>query len=237
MDNLLTIIIPCYNEEKYIYNILQCIANQKGINGTQVLIADANSTDNTLKVIELAQKKFIHLKIKVIKGGLVAYGRNKGGTQAKTDYLLFMDADTTLLENNIIENTLKNRFKYDIISAKHVSTSKDLRSKLVFKIFNFIRWIMLETFCTGVYFFISKSKFYQLGMFDETVTNSEDYFLSRKIPKSKFLVLKNKVGQDNRRFKKMGYLKFLKILILNYWHRDNINYFRKDIGYWKPYED
>ena len=28
----------------------------------------------------------------------------------------------------------------------------------------------------------------------------------------------------------------IKILILNYWHKNNIEWFKKDVGYWESYE-
>jgi hypothetical protein len=31
-------------------------------------------------------------------------------------------------------------------------------------------------------------------------------------------------------------LKFLKIVLLNYWNKNNINWFKKDVGYWEEYE-
>jgi glycosyltransferase involved in cell wall biosynthesis len=50
-NNLLTIVIPSYNEERYIYNTLWQISRQKEINGTRVIISDANSTDKTIEYI------------------------------------------------------------------------------------------------------------------------------------------------------------------------------------------
>jgi hypothetical protein len=88
----------------------------------------------------------------------------------------------------------------------------------------------LKNFC---YFFISKQKFNELGGFDETLNNSEDFWLSRKVSKSRFKILDKYVGQDDRRFKKMGNLSFLKNIILTYLNKNNINWFRNDVGYWK----
>jgi glycosyltransferase involved in cell wall biosynthesis len=228
----ISIIIPCYNEEKYIYRTLENLTHQLGVSGAEIIIADGNSTDNTLEEVYRATEDFPFLNIRVTKGGKVSYGRNQGAKIASNDYLLFLDADTVLMHNRILWDSYNTRLTYDIISCKHVSTEDRLISKILWKTFNWIRTVMPETFCTGCYFFISKKKFFQLGMFDETVTNSEDYLLSRKVPKSRFLVLDWFVGQDDRRFNKIGYWGFLKIVVLNYIYRNNINYFRKDVGYW-----
>ena len=52
MENKLTIVIPCRNEEDYIGHCLQSLRKQKNIGQTQIIIAN-NSTDDTEKVIEL----------------------------------------------------------------------------------------------------------------------------------------------------------------------------------------
>ena len=49
---------------------------------------------------------------------------------------------------------------------------------------------------------------------------------------SKFRISKYYVGQDDRRFKKMGYIGMLKLVIQNYLHRNDIEHYRKDVKYW-----
>jgi GT2 family glycosyltransferase len=92
--------------------------------------------------------------------------------------------------------------------------------------------IMKETFSTGTYMAVRTSVFRDLGGFDETLNHSEDYFFSRKIPKERFRILNCKIGQDDRRFKKMGYYGMLKMIINNFINKNNVEYFKKDIGYW-----
>lgn len=234
----LTVIIPSYNEEKYIGDTLAGIFRQDLPERLRVVVADGGSTDNTLKVVERASTVFKDkLEIEVIEGGKVARGRNNGAKVATTPYLLFMDADSVLLQEDIIKKTLEHRKEYDIVTCKQRSTvSGDRRSDIVWRVFNLVRRVMPQTFCTGCYFFISKKQFKKLKGFDETLNNSEDFWLSRNIKKSKFKILDRYVGQDDRRFKKMGYWTFLKFVLLNYWYRNDIEWFRKDIGYWEPYK-
>ena len=63
-------------------------------------------------------------------------------------------------------------------------------------------------------------------------TQSEDFLLTRKFPMSSFTVLKDRITQDDRRFKKMGYFGFTKLVMINYLKRNNIDHFRRDFGYW-----
>jgi glycosyltransferase involved in cell wall biosynthesis len=236
ITNKLTIVIPSYNEEKYIYNTLWYLSLQNFDGKLKVIIADGNSTDSTIHLINQAKIDFKNLEIKVINGGSVGVGRNNGASLVKTPYILFLDADSIMIDNDILLEALKISKKYDIVSCKQKSTVKGWKPWLTWKIFDFTRKIMPESFATGCFFFISTKKFNELGRFDETLNNSEDFWLSRKVPKYKFKILNRYIGQDDRRFKKMGYITFLKIVLLNYWYKNNIKWFKKDVGYWEEYE-
>ncbi len=209
-SELFTVVIPSYNEERYIYNTLWYLSRQNLNTKIRVIVCDANSTDKTLEHISKANNDFENLEIEIRTGGSVAYGRNKGAELVKTPFILFLDADSVLLDTDTISETLNNAFDFDIIGCKQKSTVSSWKAELTWNLFEIIRKVMPETFCTGCYFFISKKKFDELGMFDETLNNSEDFWLSRNIPKSKFKILDKYIGQDDRRFKKMGNLSFLK---------------------------
>lgn len=232
ISKFITIVIPSYNEESYIYNTLKFISNQQFEGNLKVIIADGNSTDKTIDKINIAKKDFKNLDISIIKGGSVSYGRNVGAKLVKTPYIIFIDADSILVETDIFLETLKYKDTYSIITCNQTSVSTSLKSKLIWKSFNFIRKIMSESFSTGCYFFIHTNVFNKLGGFDETLSNSEDFWLSKQIPKKYFKIIDRYVGQDDRRFKKMGYLNFIYITIKNYFNKNNKNYFTKDIGYW-----
>lgn len=228
----ITIIIPAYNEEDYIYDTLQSISRQTFEGRLTVIIADGNSTDKTLVEIARASHDFTNLKIKVIKGGTVSVGRNRGAALVKTPYIIFIDADSLLMPDDIFLETLRYADTHSIITAKQTSLSTNWRSQLLWTTFNAIRKIMPESFSTGCYFFIHTTVFRKLGGFDETLTNSEDFWLSKQIPKKYFKIIDRYVNQDDRRFKKMGYLNFIYIVIANYLNRNNKDWFTKDVGYW-----
>tara|TARA_Y100001937_G_scaffold62201_1_gene85320 strand:- start:5221 stop:5940 length:720 start_codon:yes stop_codon:yes gene_type:complete len=234
-SKLVSIVIPSYNEEKYIQKTLHSISKQTFTGKLKVIIADGNSTDKTIEKISWCSKTYTNLDIELVEGGKVARGRNNGADKVKTPYILFMDADSILIEHNILELALKYRDFFSIISCKQKSINNNWKSKLIWKIFNTTRDLMPTTFCTGCFFFISKEKFEELGKFDETLQNSEDFWLSKNIDKNKFLILDKFIGQDDRRFKKFGYLSFLKILFMNYIYKNDKEWFIQDVGYWKPY--
>jgi hypothetical protein len=105
---------------------------------------------------------------------------------------------------------------------------------LSFKLFNVVNKIIsLKTpFAMGTFFLTRREVFNSFGGFDETIKNSEDYCLSKQYNPKKFILFNHYVGQDDRRFKKMGYLFMFKLLIKGYLNRNNYNFFKKDVGYW-----
>ena len=235
IKDLLTIIIPCKDEEKYIYNTLQGIACQIGVAGTKVIIADAHSTDNTIAEISQASVDFKNLDIELTDGGPVGYARNTGAMLADTPFLLFIDADCDLIDSDILVNCLDNKLRYDVMTCKVRNSSSSWRAKFTYRCLTMVQRILPETFCTGCFFFISKKTFTNLGMFDEEAQHSEDYLLSRKIPKSRFKIINRRIETDDRRLKKMGYIPFLTLVIKNYLNRNNKEYFNNDVGYWEGY--
>ena len=103
MKDLVTIVIPCKNEEKYIGNLLESLSQQNSIGGVRILIADADSTDNTVAVVKLYDDL---LNIELIPGGPVSVGRNNGAKLVTTPYILFLDADVRFFHPSAIYDTL-----------------------------------------------------------------------------------------------------------------------------------
>ena len=238
ISELLTIVIPCKNEELYIEKTLNNINNQININDTIVYISDGNSTDNTLNIISSFKCNSENkLDIRVIPGGSVSIGRNNGLKLVETPYVLFLDADTTLEYDNMINEYLNYMINDDLylMTSKIYCTVKDVYAENMFKTFNTVNKLLskIQPFAVGLFFLTSTSEIRKFGGFDETVIHSEDYLLSKKYDKNKFKIGNYKVGQDNRRFKKFGYFKMIKLLINGVLNQNNIEYFRKDNNYWK----
>lgn len=60
-DNLITIIIPCFNEEKYIYRVLKEVVEQSIVR--EIIVIDDGSTDKSLEEIKkIKSKKIVVLR-------------------------------------------------------------------------------------------------------------------------------------------------------------------------------
>ena len=135
----LTIVIPTFNEEKYIWRTLNEIDNQVGVKRVKIIIADAESTDNTIHLINIWKKfnNINNLNIKIIKGGLPAVGRNAGAKLATTPCILFLDADITFTKRNAILSSvdLVSFMDYDMVSTNPIYKGKwDIRANIMFKL-------------------------------------------------------------------------------------------------------
>jgi len=88
----ISVIIPCYNEEKTILEILAKVNNQKSKFNLEIIVCDDGSKDRTISIIEENNNlydKFIKLDQNSGKGSAI----QKAITQCTGDIILFQDAD------------------------------------------------------------------------------------------------------------------------------------------------
>ena len=233
INDTITIVVPCKNEENYIHHLLDSLRSQN-IGDTKIIIADC-STDNTRHVIK---DNSTSLNIEIIDGGPVSIAKNNGAKLVTTPYILFIDADVRFFKNNVIQdavNLIESK-SLDLIGLNIKCYDKDPRAKLGFIIFNTINHALkyFSPFAVGAFMLTRRDKFEEYGGFPEQFATSEDYFLSRKYSPKKFRIVKHHFGQDSRRFKKMGYLGMAKYLVKNFVNRNNKQYWDKLDGskYW-----
>jgi len=93
-QNLISVIIPCYNRAQLIIKSVDSVLNQTYKN-IELIVVDDGSTDNSLQVLEAIREK--DNRVKVIsqenKGPYPA--RNKGLKEAKGEFIAFLDSDDT----------------------------------------------------------------------------------------------------------------------------------------------
>lgn len=91
-----SIIIPCYNKEKYVNESILSAINQTYDN-IQIIVINDGSTDNSAKVINsviLGKENIIFFDKKENRG--VVWARNFGISKAEGKYILPLDADDTI---------------------------------------------------------------------------------------------------------------------------------------------
>ena len=99
---LISIIVPCFNNEKYVEKCLESIANQT-IKNFEVIIINDGSKDNSQKVIETFISTHLNFKlINQVNMG-VSSARNNGLKEANGNYVCFVDADDYIEPNYLYE--------------------------------------------------------------------------------------------------------------------------------------
>jgi glycosyltransferase involved in cell wall biosynthesis len=223
ISNKITIVVPCKNEENYIAHLLMHL-RQQSIGATRIIIADC-STDNTREVIEIMKGE---LNVEIIDGGPVSIAKNNGARLVTTPYILFIDADVRFFEDTVIQDAVEaiESKNLDLVGLNIKCYDRDPRAMLGFTLFNTINHALkyFSPFAVGAFMLTRRDRFEQYGGFPEQFSTSEDYFLSRKYSPRKFKIVKHHLGQDSRRFKKMGYLGMGKYLIKNFVNRNNRAY-------------
>ncbi len=89
---LVSIIIPIYNTEKYIYECLNSLINQS-YSHIEIIVVDDGSTDNSLCLLKELSDKDNRLKVFSQPNQGVSAARNLALSKATGTYVMFVDAD------------------------------------------------------------------------------------------------------------------------------------------------
>lgn len=101
-----SIIIPNYNNEKYLEECIESIERQT-YNNIEIVIVDDFSTDNSRKIINNLQKKYNNIKVILLQQNKgVSNARNEGLKAASGEYVTFIDSDDYYFDINKIENEM-----------------------------------------------------------------------------------------------------------------------------------
>jgi len=122
-----SIVIPAFNEEKYIERCLNSVINQE-VNADEIIVIDNNSTDKTAEIATTLGATVVSEKVQ----GMIS-ARNRGFNEAKYEIIARCDSDTLVPHDWI--KTIKNDFDkggidglsgpiyfYDSILLKYLKT-------------------------------------------------------------------------------------------------------------------
>ncbi|BAZ21024.1 putative glycosyl transferase [Kalymmatonema gypsitolerans NIES-4073] len=97
MPPLVSVIIPCFNAERWIAEAIDSCLQQTYSN-IEIVVIDDGSTDNSWEIIKTFEKKIIWERLPH-KGGNSA--RNRGFALSRGKYIQFLDADDYILPEKI----------------------------------------------------------------------------------------------------------------------------------------
>jgi len=194
-----SIIIPCYNEEKTIHLLLESLLEQTyPVEEMEVIISDGNSQDKTREVIRLFQADHPQLIIKMVENPRrnIPSALNTAIKNASGEFIVRLDAHS-VPDKNYIQFCLKDLQSgkgdnvggvWDIrpsnaslmakcisIGAQHRLGVGDARYRYTTEAGE------VDTVPFGSFY---RSLFERVGAFDETLLTNEDYELNVRIRKS-----------------------------------------------------
>lgn len=175
-----SIVIPAYNEEKYIGKCLDSLLKQT-YNDIEIIVIDDGSKDRTLEILKGYEKKYKNIKILTQNHKGPGLARNFGAKNSKGEILIFVDADMEFDKDYVkilTEPILKgeaigtsHRFEYianlnniwaRCWSIKKIEESKDIKTGIIFRA-------------------LKRSEFLKVGGFDPKVGFFDDGSIPKKI--------------------------------------------------------
>lgn len=233
----LAIVIPTLNEEKYIGSLLDSIASQS-VQPKEIAIVDAFSTDKTEAELKKRKKILPQLKFYQIQKHTISRQRNFGANKTRASNILFLDADTMLIDPDTLEKYFKEVTKEDpgLALAPNYPLSDHWKDKVLFQVANLGTKTTRHFYplAVAINLYIKRSLFNKLGGFDEGIRVGEDCELVQRYAKAGmvYIVLKEpKVFTSVRRLRKEGRIRFVIKMVNSIINTELYGYHKNPIEY------
>ena len=191
---MVSVIIPVYNEEATIREVLNSLPRD---DKQEVIVVDGGSSDKTVELARQFPVRLVH----TTKNR--AFQMNEGARVARGNVLLFLHADTILEEGGL-------KAAQDCASAGYVGgcfSQKIDSDRIVYRIIEAsgnLRARLFRVFYGDQAIFVRKDVFFKIGGFDN-VGLFEDVIFSKKLRKEgKVRMLRDKACCSPRRWQKQG---------------------------------
>lgn len=127
---LVSIIVPCYNVEKYVEECVNSIISQDYKNWEGILINDG-STDNTLDLIKNIKEKDNRIRVFSQENLGLSATRNKGIEHSNGVFIFFLDSDD-VLDSHAIQTLVSAASNNDIVTG--ITVNSKIENKYIEKL-------------------------------------------------------------------------------------------------------
>lgn len=180
---LVSIIVPCYNNESTIKETIDSIVGQTYEN-IEIIIVNDGSTDNSESIIKkiTSENKTVSSILQENSGP--SYSRNQGALAANGFYLVFIDADDVIYKNFIEEYVAAFEQNNDLqLVYSRAEFFGDKKGEWILPEYNLKNFISEN--CIPIFAMIKREEFLKAGMFDSNLKYLEDWELWINITKNK----------------------------------------------------
>lgn len=170
---MISIVIPVFNEERYVAECLQSLVAQTlPMECFEVIVVDNGSTDSTMKIVN-SFRDLLPLEVLLRPGCSISAVRNHGALVAKGDILAFMDGDC-LGRPTWLADSLAIAPPHSIWGAHYIVSEEASWVAKVWSKYQATEREGAVTFIPGGCLFITRADFKLIGGFRESVETSED---------------------------------------------------------------
>lgn len=222
-----SIIIPAYNEEKYLRQTLHSL-KQQTFQDFEVIVVANGCTDGTEEIVQKRANSKVRL-LSLPKPN-VCVARNAGALNAQGKILVFLDADTQLDESALA--SIKERF-----TEQHAMGTTEVRPDSDYWKYQFLMNLKNTLMRSHLYqgfggiVICHKEQFQQVQGYDPDFRIKEHHHLRRKLcTQGKYVCINTSVTTSMRRFQhwplwKAGW----------FWMKENVKFYaHRQVG--KEYE-
>ena len=193
----ISIIIPIFNEEKYIARCLDSIIESDyDKSKLEVLLVDGGSEDKTIEIIKKYQKKYSYFKLLNNPEKIVPVAMNIGIKKAKGEYIIRLDAHSCYTKDYF----KKLIFWHKKLNADNVGgvVITEVKNKTLTS--NAIKNVLSDKFGVGSAFRSGVSEikevdtvpfgcykrevFEKIGLYDERLVRNQDIELNKRLKKN-----------------------------------------------------
>lgn len=210
MRGKISIIIPVYNEESSIDDLLTYLEKHSDKDILQeIIVVDGHSTDLTSEIVKRHPVHYIFAS----KKGRAAQ-MNEGAQKASGEILYFLHADT-LPPAKFMQHILGVYHQGYPAGCYRLSFDE---SRLLLKLYGWFTRFDVKAFRFGDQsLFIDRKLFFEIGCFNEDLIVMEDNEIIQRIrPKSKFIIIPKSVTTSARKYRENGMIRLQLIFTIIY---------------------
>ena len=184
----ISIYLPIYNKSKYLMKSIKSIQSQT-LKDIEIIAVNDCSTDDSLVILKKIAKNDPRIKIvNNNKNYGLLYSRTMGILKTSGEYIIDVDPDDSLYENNVLEYLYEivNKFKVDVVSFGFMKNHK-----ITFK-------------CTNFDKILKQPKIFE-NAFSKNNYIIKDYLLWNKLVKRKLMLKSYEYFKNNIYSEKWNY--------------------------------